>query len=430
MEQCLWEALGLVRQRLEENRGVVDTMAAPAARGSGSTPGAASRRPRERTPHVETVYELARGASARDPGRPAPGARERHDAARRAGPRAPTSQPGLGRRAAGRCRGPARLDQHRARRRPTSRPATGTPTPTRTRACCPSAASARTRWRASSPASRASGITSAWAPRTAPSSPRSGTSPRASTASAAQARRAALGLPYRTMILVCAHAGLKTGEDGPTHADPQALQLLQGNFPPGVAITLTPWEPQEIWPLLCAALAQRPALLAPFVTRPSETVLDRRAMGLAPAEAAVDGPLPAPAARATRRRDHRASGERRHVRVRARGAAAAGPRRNLTLDLLRGERGAVRRAAGGAAAGRSSRTSGAAKPWASPASRCPRWIAGSHSRLGRSLTLHPYQRGHYLGSGQGEMVLAEAGLDGASQYRAVRRYVESRRSAA
>jgi len=32
-------------------------------------------------------------------------------------------------------------------------------------------------------------------------------------------------------VLVCAHAGLKTGEDGPTHADPQPLQLLQENFP-------------------------------------------------------------------------------------------------------------------------------------------------------------------------------------------------------
>ena len=35
------------------------------------------------------------------------------------------------------------------------------------------------------------------------------------------------------MMLVCAHAGLKTGEDGPTHADPQPLQLLQENFPEG-----------------------------------------------------------------------------------------------------------------------------------------------------------------------------------------------------
>ena len=33
---------------------------------------------------------------------------------------------------------------------------------------------------------------------------------------------------------------LKTGEDGPTHADPQCLQLIQENFPPGIMVTLTP----------------------------------------------------------------------------------------------------------------------------------------------------------------------------------------------
>jgi len=31
------------------------------------------------------------------------------------------------------------------------------------------------------------------------------------------------------------------------------LQLLQENFPRGTAVTLTPWEPQEIWPLLATA---------------------------------------------------------------------------------------------------------------------------------------------------------------------------------
>ena len=39
--------------------------------------------------------------------------------------------------------------------------------------------------------------------------------------------------PSRPFVLICGHAGMKTGEDGPTHADPQALQLLQENFAPG-----------------------------------------------------------------------------------------------------------------------------------------------------------------------------------------------------
>jgi len=46
-----------------------------------------------------------------------------------------------------------------------------------------------------------------------------------------------------------------------------------------------------------------------------------------------------------------------------------------------------------------------------------RWIRSDFARIH---TLHPYRKGHYLGSGQGEMVLAEAGLDGESPYGAVR----------
>jgi transketolase len=51
-----------------------------------------------------------------------------------------------------------------------------------------------------------------------------------------------------------------------------------------------------------------------------------------------------------------------------------------------------------------------------------RWV---RSELGRTFTLHPYANGHFLGSGQGDMVLAEAGLDGQGQYRAIRRYVDA-----
>jgi transketolase len=95
--------------------------------------------------------------------------------------------------------------------------------------------------------------------------------------------------PYATWIMINAHAGVKTGEDGPTHADPQVLQLLQENFPDNVLITLTPWDPQEIWPLLIAGLMARPAILAPFVTRPPERVIDRGKFGLPPATAAAKG---------------------------------------------------------------------------------------------------------------------------------------------
>ena len=104
-----------------------------------------------------------------------------------------------------------------------------------------------------------------------------------------QMRHEATGEPNRVWIMVNAHAGPMTGEDGPTHACPQHLQLLQDNFAKGSAITLTPWDPQEMWPLLITSLQARPALLAPFVTRPAIPVPDREKLGFPPATAATKG---------------------------------------------------------------------------------------------------------------------------------------------
>ncbi len=97
------------------------------------------------------------------------------------------------------------------------------------------------------------------------------------------------GLSPNTFIMFNGHAGLPTGEDGPTHADPQSLQLLQGNFPKGACITAVPLEVDEIWPLTAKALSLKPAIFAPFVVRPSYTFLNREAMGIEPASQAVNG---------------------------------------------------------------------------------------------------------------------------------------------
>jgi transketolase len=244
-----------------------------------------------------------------------------------------------------------------------------------------------------------------------------------------QAREAVSGEPYRPMILVCAHAGLKTGEDGPTHADPQPLQLLQENFPPRTMITLTPWEPQEIWPLLAAALALRPAVIAPFVTRPGERVPDRAALGLAPAGAAAQGLYRLRAAR----------GEPDAVVVlQESGVVFAFVEQALPRLLAAGldveawvvtsaelfdlQPEALRQQVfpewkGRAAMG----ITGFSRP------TLYRWI---RSDLGRAHSLHPFQHGRFLGSGPGAAVIAEAGLDGASQARAIQRYVEARRAEA
>jgi len=242
----------------------------------------------------------------------------------------------------------------------------------------------------------------------------------------AQALRERTGTAYRPMLLVCAHAGLKTGEDGPTHADPQPLQLLQENFPRGTAITLTPWEPREIWPLLVAALARRPAIIAIFVTRPSETVPDRPRLGLAPAEDAASGVYLL--------RRPRGPGDSTIV-LQESGVAYAFVQQALPrlerdgldprvyyvasaelFDLLPLE--TQRRIFPEACADEALGITGFTLP------TMFRWV---RSDAGRSMTLHPYQHGHFLGSGQGDIVLAEAGLDGESQYRAIRTYAAARR---
>jgi transketolase len=237
-----------------------------------------------------------------------------------------------------------------------------------------------------------------------------------------QARMAVDGGGHRPFFLVCAHAGLKTGEDGPTHADPQPLQLLQQNFPAGTMITLTPWDPQELWPLVSAALAARPAVIAPFVTRPPEVVPDREALGLAPASAAAKGVYRLRAPRG------KADGV-----VVLQGSAVTFAFVEQVLPLLEkagidpcvysvtsaelfdrlpaDEREAIfpeehRKLAMGIT------------DFTLPT--LDRWLL---SKAGREASLHPYRHGHFLGSGQGAAVVAEAGLDGASQFEAIRDYV-------
>jgi transketolase len=238
-----------------------------------------------------------------------------------------------------------------------------------------------------------------------------------------QSRQAIFKDSYRTFVLVCAHAGLKTGEDGPTHADPQALQLLQENFPRGTVITLTPWDPQEIWTLFAAALLKRPALVVPFVTRPNEIVIDRQALGLAPASAAAGGVY------RLRKAQRQAAGT-----LVLQGSEVAYAFIQEALPLLEKE-GADLEVYYVASAElfdllpaseqerifSEKQAQGAMGITGFSLPTMYRWI---RSDRGRRATLHPYLKGHYLGSGQADMVLAEAGLDGQSQFKAIMQYLE------
>jgi len=237
-----------------------------------------------------------------------------------------------------------------------------------------------------------------------------------------QARKAVSGDAYKPMIVICAHAGLTTGEDGPTHADPQALQLLQENFPQGTLVTLTPWEPREIWTLLAETMSRRPAVIAPFVTRPAETVPDRKALGLAASAAAATGVY----------RLRQARGKPEGVIVlQESGVTQAFVRETLPLleqagidldvyyvasaelfDLLPADE--QERVFPAAAAERAMGITGFTLP------TMHRWI---RSVRGREFTMHPFQHGHFLASGRGDAVMAEAGLDGKSQFEAIRKFL-------
>ena len=239
-----------------------------------------------------------------------------------------------------------------------------------------------------------------------------------------QARQEVAPGPYRPFFLVLAHAGLKTGEDGPTHADPRALQLVQENFPIGTAISLTPWDPQEVWHLVCEALDKRPAVIAPVVTRPSETVLDRKVLGLAPPEDARTGLYLL----------RKASGNS-HGTVVMQGSEVAYAFIQDALPLLDRD-GIDIEAFYVASAELFDLLPDNEKQAIFPESRALvamgitgftlptmyRWVT---SERGRAATLHPFMKGRYLGSGPGHRVLEEAGLDGTSQYQAIKRYIAS-----
>jgi transketolase len=190
-------------------------------------------------------------------------------------------------------------------------------------------------------------------------------------------------------------------------------------------VTLTPWDPSEIWPLMAAALKQRPAVVAPFVTRPSEVVLDRAALGLAPASDAAQGVYCLKKARGPNAVT---------VVLQESGAAYAFVTEALPLLEKAGldvEAYYVASAELFDALPASDRERIFPEAKAMTAmgitgftlATMYRWI---RSDAGRAATLHPYARGQYPGSGSGKAVIAEAGLDGQSQFRRIAEYAKAR----
>ena len=241
-----------------------------------------------------------------------------------------------------------------------------------------------------------------------------------------QARHSWSDKPYDPFFLISAHTGIKTGEDGPTHADPQPLQLLQENFPKGAMITLTPWDPQELWPLVSEALDRRPAIISPFVTRPSERVLDRTALGLSPASDSRKGVYLL--------RKPVLSEPDGTIVLQGSEVAYSFITETLPMLLQNDIDIAVYYVASTELfdllpedeqekifpenmAQEAMGITGFTLP------TMYRWIRSSY---GRKHTLYPFLKGHFLGSGKAESVIAEAGLDGLSQFRAIQTFIDGR----
>jgi transketolase len=163
-------------------------------------------------------------------------------------------------------------------------------------------------------------------------------------------------------------------------------------------------------------------VLAPFVTRPNETVIDRQALGLAPPEAAVKGLY----------RLLAANGKPEGTVV-YQGSDVAYAFLQGVLPRLResgmnlevyyiasvelfdrlGEE--ERRAIWPAA------TANSAMMFSGfTAATTYRWIT---SERGRAFTYYPWRNGFFLGSGPGDVCLEQAGMHGEAQWEIIRRFV-------
>ena len=238
-----------------------------------------------------------------------------------------------------------------------------------------------------------------------------------------------VGLHPNTLVLFSGHASLPTGEDGPTHADPQSLQLVQDNFPKGSCITLTPLEVDEIWPLVTTAFAKKPALLVPFVIRPAAAYMDRTRLGTDPALSAVNGVY-----YLHRAQDKKAgtvfvqgSGAGRIMVEKVLPEVLSGnvPDVNIIyvtsrelFELLPQEEQdklvpaqLMQRAMG-------------ITDFTLPTLDC--WL---HSQKGRAYAVYPHKNGRYLGSGVGAKLYEEAAMDGTSLLAQIRTYAHDLKTA-
>ena len=233
------------------------------------------------------------------------------------------------------------------------------------------------------------------------------------------------GQKVNTFVLFNGHASLPTGEDGPTHADPQSLQLVQDNFPKGSCITATPLEVDEIWPIVAKAFSLRPAVFSPFVIRPSNKLMDRKSLGVEDAQNAVNGVY------YLRRATGKANGT-----IFVQGAGVGREVVEKVLPALKENVNIIyitsRELFEQLPKARQEElvpsalleTAMGITDFTLPTLDC--WL---NSVAGREHSLYPHKDGKFLSSGSSAKVYEEAHLDGASLLKAIKTYVDDLKKA-
>lgn len=232
-----------------------------------------------------------------------------------------------------------------------------------------------------------------------------------------QAYSEATGKTMNTFVIFSGHAGIPTGEDGPTHADPQALQLVQEDFPKGMAITLTPLDVIDVWPSLTAALVKKPAVLYPFVTRP-EVAQSTRAKG-ADASKGVYALVKETNAQGTLIIQGSGVGEifmqqtypllkKEGIKLNVYYVCS----RELFLMLSEKEQEKILPLS-------EQKRAMAITDFTLPTMYC--WLK---SELGQKCSLYPFKDGKYLSSGKAPKIYEQAHLDAKSQFAAIKNYLQ------
>jgi len=223
------------------------------------------------------------------------------------------------------------------------------------------------------------------------------------------------------LIVINAHSGLKTGEDGPTHACPQALSVWKSFSKLKLkVITLTPWDPNELWPLMIAALRNKPAVIVPFVTRPAETVIDRKKYNFPDVSETVNGIY---YIRRAKRSKATILYQGAEVGIELPNVVEVLDKEKIDVNILYISSSELFSYLPKEKQNKILPTALKQNAMAITGFTIDTMYEYLLSEKGREYSLHPFKKGKFLGSGPGSEVLKQAGLDVKSQIQAIKKFV-------